>query len=166
MLKKFFKTFRLKNLGNLNWISNFQDTVILCEMFEQRANVLLSYQQMLNLLEFLKKQWWVGIVVLTLEWLLILIFFWKTPKTKKFFLKPRKDNSSDSRLKLLKWMGTISTEWPWLGHYLLMYKTREKSTKNWWSKTTLKINNFRRKNWTYFYSWYWIFRRESKSTTF
>ena len=40
MLKKFFKTFRLKNLGNLNRISNFQDTVILCEIFEQRASLL------------------------------------------------------------------------------------------------------------------------------
>ena len=34
-VKKFYKTLKLKNLGELNKIYNFQDTIILCEIFEQ-----------------------------------------------------------------------------------------------------------------------------------
>ena len=76
---------RLKTLGDSNRIYNFQDTAILCEVFEQRfsllqklfkyntkkcnsassfsgcvqrlkANVVSLYQQMQKLLEFLNKQ--------------------------------------------------------------------------------------------------------------
>ena len=36
-VKTFFKLLRLKNLGDMNRIYNFQDTLILCEIFEQRA---------------------------------------------------------------------------------------------------------------------------------
>ena len=36
-VKKFYKTMKLQNLGELNKIYNFQDTVILCEIFEQRC---------------------------------------------------------------------------------------------------------------------------------
>ena len=39
-VKKFFKILRLKTLGDLNRICNFQDTAILCEIFEQRSSLL------------------------------------------------------------------------------------------------------------------------------
>ena len=38
--KKFYQTLKLKGLGELNKIYNFQDTVILCEIFEQRSEHL------------------------------------------------------------------------------------------------------------------------------
>ena len=38
-VKKFFMILRLKTLGDLNWIHNFQDTAILCEIFEQRSSL-------------------------------------------------------------------------------------------------------------------------------
>ena len=31
---------KLSNLGELNQIYNFQDTIILCEIFEQRSDLL------------------------------------------------------------------------------------------------------------------------------
>ena len=34
-VKKFYLTMKLKNLGELNQIYNFQDTINLCEIFEQ-----------------------------------------------------------------------------------------------------------------------------------
>ena len=34
-VKRFYLTMKLKNLGELNKIYNFQETVILCEIFEQ-----------------------------------------------------------------------------------------------------------------------------------
>ena len=36
-VKKFYQTLKLKNVGELNKIYNFQDTIILCEIFEQRT---------------------------------------------------------------------------------------------------------------------------------
>ena len=36
-VKKFYMTLKLQNLGELNHIYNFQDTIILCEIFEQRS---------------------------------------------------------------------------------------------------------------------------------
>ena len=39
-VKKFFSLLKLKTLGDLNKIYNFQDTLILCEIFEQRAGRL------------------------------------------------------------------------------------------------------------------------------
>ena len=36
-LKKFYKTLKLNNLGELNQIYNFQDTIILCEIFERTS---------------------------------------------------------------------------------------------------------------------------------
>ena len=36
-IKKFFTILRVKTLGDLNCIYNFQDTAILCEIFEQRS---------------------------------------------------------------------------------------------------------------------------------
>ena len=39
-VKKFYQTFWLENLGKFNKIYNFQDTIILCEMFEQRSELL------------------------------------------------------------------------------------------------------------------------------
>ena len=39
-VKKFYHTMKLKNLGKLNKIYNFQDTIILCEIFEQRSEHL------------------------------------------------------------------------------------------------------------------------------
>ena len=39
-VKNVFTILRLKTLGDLNKIYNFQDTTILCEIFEQRANLL------------------------------------------------------------------------------------------------------------------------------
>ena len=39
-VKKIFKHLRLKTLGDMNRIYNFQDTLILCEIFEQRASLL------------------------------------------------------------------------------------------------------------------------------
>ena len=39
-IKIFFAILRLKTLGDLNRIYNFQDTAILCEIFEQRATLL------------------------------------------------------------------------------------------------------------------------------
>ena len=40
MLKKIFKLLRLKTLGDLNKIYNFQDIAILCEIFQKRASLL------------------------------------------------------------------------------------------------------------------------------
>ena len=39
-VKKFFSLLKLKTLGDLNKMYNFQDTLILCEIFEQRASRL------------------------------------------------------------------------------------------------------------------------------
>ena len=39
-VKKFYQIMRLKDLGELNKIYNFQDTIILCEIFEQRSERL------------------------------------------------------------------------------------------------------------------------------
>ena len=39
-VKIFYKTLKLKNLGELNKIYNLQDTIILCEIFEQRSSHL------------------------------------------------------------------------------------------------------------------------------
>ena len=39
-VKKFFMLLRLKTLGDMNRIYNFQDTLILCEILEQRASLL------------------------------------------------------------------------------------------------------------------------------
>ena len=39
-IKKFFCFLRLKTLGDLNRIYSFQDTAILCEIFEQRSSLL------------------------------------------------------------------------------------------------------------------------------
>ena len=36
-VKKFYITLKLQNLGKLNHICNFQDTIILCEIFKQRS---------------------------------------------------------------------------------------------------------------------------------
>ena len=83
-VKKFYKTLKLKNLGELNKIYNFQDTIILCEIFEQyscrlqeflntipgnatqpihlvvvykgtKTSVVLRFQPMLNMRDYLKK---------------------------------------------------------------------------------------------------------------
>ena len=40
-VKRFWKLFRLKNLLELNDIYNFQDTIILCEIFENRAREMM-----------------------------------------------------------------------------------------------------------------------------
>ena len=39
-VKRFFTVLRLKTLGDLNRIYNFQNTAILCEIFEERATLL------------------------------------------------------------------------------------------------------------------------------
>ena len=39
-VNKFYQTMKLKDLGKLNKIYNFQDTVILCEIFEQWSEYL------------------------------------------------------------------------------------------------------------------------------
>ena len=39
-VKKFYTTLKLQNLGELNHVYNFQDTIILCEIFEQRSSRL------------------------------------------------------------------------------------------------------------------------------
>ena len=39
-VKKFYTMLKLKNLGELNHIYNFQDTIILCEIFQQRSSRL------------------------------------------------------------------------------------------------------------------------------
>ena len=39
-VKKFYQTIKLNNLGDLNKIYNFQDTIIICEIFEQRSQHL------------------------------------------------------------------------------------------------------------------------------
>ena len=39
-VKRFFTVLRLKTLGDLNRIYNFQDTAILCEIFEEQATLL------------------------------------------------------------------------------------------------------------------------------
>ena len=39
-VKKIYKALKLKNLGELNKIYNFQDTIILCEIFEQSSSHL------------------------------------------------------------------------------------------------------------------------------
>ena len=40
MLKIFFNILKLQTLGDLNRIYNFQDTAILCEIFESRSTLL------------------------------------------------------------------------------------------------------------------------------
>lgn len=44
-VKKFYQTMKLKNLGELNILYNFHDTIILCEYLK---TVLLSYKNFLN----------------------------------------------------------------------------------------------------------------------
>ena len=39
-VKKFYTFLKLSNLGELNKLCNFQDTIILCEIFEQRSDLL------------------------------------------------------------------------------------------------------------------------------
>ena len=39
-VKKFYTMLKLKNVGELNHICNFQDTIILCAIFEQRSSRL------------------------------------------------------------------------------------------------------------------------------
>ena len=39
-LKRFYQTLKLKNLGKLNKVYNFQDTIVLREIFEQRSSHL------------------------------------------------------------------------------------------------------------------------------
>ena len=39
-VKKFYQTMKMENLGELNKLYNFQDTIILCKIFESRANFL------------------------------------------------------------------------------------------------------------------------------
>ena len=39
-VKQFYTVLKLKNLGELNHIYSFQDTIILCEKFEQRFSRL------------------------------------------------------------------------------------------------------------------------------
>ena len=39
-VKKFCKILKLKTLGDLNRIYDFQDTAILCEIFEERSSLL------------------------------------------------------------------------------------------------------------------------------
>ena len=46
VVKKMFKLLRLKTLGDMNRIYNIEDTLILCDIFEQRS-ILLQ-----NLLKF------------------------------------------------------------------------------------------------------------------
>lgn len=36
-VKKSYQTMELKDLGELNKIYNFQDTIVLCEIFEQQS---------------------------------------------------------------------------------------------------------------------------------
>ena len=38
--KKFYTLLKMSNLGELNQVYNFQDTIILCEIFEQRSDLL------------------------------------------------------------------------------------------------------------------------------
>ena len=38
-VKKFYKTLKLQNLGELNQIYNFQDNIVLCELFERRSTI-------------------------------------------------------------------------------------------------------------------------------
>ena len=40
VVKKMFKLLRLKTLGDMNRIYNIEDTLILCEIFEQRSILL------------------------------------------------------------------------------------------------------------------------------
>ena len=42
MLTKLWQTLRLKKLSDLNGINNFQDTTILCEIFESRAKEMMK----------------------------------------------------------------------------------------------------------------------------
>ena len=46
-VKKCYKTMKLANLGELNKICNFQDVIILCEIFQQGSSCL---QEILNLI--------------------------------------------------------------------------------------------------------------------
>ena len=39
-VKKFYKLLKMSNLGELNKVYSFQDTIILCEIFEQRSDLL------------------------------------------------------------------------------------------------------------------------------
>ena len=41
-VKRFWKTLRLQKLSDLNHIYNFQDTIILCEIFENRATEMMK----------------------------------------------------------------------------------------------------------------------------
>ena len=47
-VRKFCKTMKLENLGELNIIYNFQDTIILCVKYLN--NVLLAYKKFLNII--------------------------------------------------------------------------------------------------------------------
>ena len=38
--KKLYRLLKMKNLGNMNESYNFQDTIIICEIFESRASLM------------------------------------------------------------------------------------------------------------------------------
>ena len=42
MLTEFWQTLRLKKLLDLSDINNFQDTILLCEIFENRAKEMMK----------------------------------------------------------------------------------------------------------------------------
>ena len=48
MLKTIFMLLRIKTLGDMNRIYNFQDTLILCEIFEQRTSLLENLNRKIN----------------------------------------------------------------------------------------------------------------------
>ena len=103
-VKKFFMILKLKTLGDFNRIYDFQDTAILCEIFEQRSSLLQklfkynakkcnSASSFSFCVQRLKSKCCIALltdakivrifekivmgdtVVLILEWILILIFF-------------------------------------------------------------------------------------------
>ena len=45
-VKKIFTLIKMRNLGNLNTLYNFQDTIILCKVFETRV---IFFKKSLNL---------------------------------------------------------------------------------------------------------------------
>ena len=76
-----------------------------------KANVVLLYQQMQRLFEFLKKTVMRGYSCINTRMTFDTEIFLKDPKNEKLFLKLKMDNSNDSHPESLKWMRTISMVW-------------------------------------------------------
>ena len=139
-VKKLFKVLKLRTLGDLNQIYNFQDTAILHEIFEQRSACLqelfkfnpkkcntassfsgcvqrlkskccIALPTNAEVIRVFEKTVMRGYSCINTRMTFDTEIFLKDPKNEKLFLKLKMDNSNDSHPDSIKWMRTISMVW-------------------------------------------------------